>query len=463
MRSRVADPAETKRRNYDPNTGECDSDPVYVDSITFTCGEADRFGKCLITAHQDGVEVHTDRRDPYRQYDRAAVASAVVEKTGGYDADILPLGEKLLEAAKKSPEELALIEFRRITCHELATGDYSLDYLIDGMLVDLQPMIVAGPKKALKTSVLVDLGLSLATGGHFLGYFRILRCCRVAMMSGESGLATLQETARRICHAAGRELADVNGLIFSDQLPHLGDAAHLHGLKEFLKGDEIEVLILDPAYLCLDSDGNEGNLFLMGARLRTISELCAECGCTLILAHHTKKNLSDPYGVPELDGIAWSGFSEFARQWLLLGRREQYQPGTGTHRLWLAAGGSAGHGGLWGLNVDEGIQPNRHWNVEVLKAEEVRQAVEEGKEKAKDEKQRGQVEGAMKRICNALAKFPKGETEKVIKDTAGVSGTIARLAFSELLSTGAIVPASITKGKRKSPYQGYKLAPDSKE
>ena len=78
-----------------------------------------------------------------------------------------------------------------------------------------QPCILAGGKKCLKTSLLIDLGISLAMGGCFLGKLRVNRAARVGIMSGESGLATIQETARRIAAAAGYRLADIGGLVFS--------------------------------------------------------------------------------------------------------------------------------------------------------------------------------------------------------------------------------------------------------
>ncbi len=121
---------------------------------------------------------------------------AVVE---GHD----PLDEQAVdsEGGKQS------IRFQRITSAELAGGDYSLSYLVENVLVDQQPGLVAGPHKSLKTNLLVDLSISLAIGGRFLGAFNVPESVRVGIMSGESGLATLQETATRIARSAGRDLA----------------------------------------------------------------------------------------------------------------------------------------------------------------------------------------------------------------------------------------------------------------
>ncbi len=94
------------------------------------------------------------------------------------------------------------VTYRRISCAELDASTYDLEYLIDDTLVAGQPCIVAGGKKCLKTSLLIDLGISLAVGGLFLGKLRVNRACRVGIMTGESGLATIQETARRICYGS---------------------------------------------------------------------------------------------------------------------------------------------------------------------------------------------------------------------------------------------------------------------
>ena len=54
-----------------------------------------------------------------------------------------------------------------------------------------------------------DLLLSIASGDKFLGEFAIASQARSLFMSGESGFAILQETARRICEAKGRRLSDI--------------------------------------------------------------------------------------------------------------------------------------------------------------------------------------------------------------------------------------------------------------
>jgi hypothetical protein len=128
------------------------------------------------------------------------------------------------EVASMVKTILALVQtkYEALTCAELDSGNFDLEYLVDGILVAGQPCIMAGPQKSLKTSLLVDLGISLATGGHFLGYFPILRPVRVTLMTGESGLGTIQETTRRIAYKAGKQLAEIDGFLFSEHLSRVG-------------------------------------------------------------------------------------------------------------------------------------------------------------------------------------------------------------------------------------------------
>ncbi len=351
------------------------------------------------------------------------------------------------------------VSYRRLTCSELDTGNFELEYLIENTLVAGQPCIIAGGKKCLKTSLILDMGIALAKGGFFLGKLRVNRACRVAIMTGESGLATIQETCRRICDAAGYKLSDISGLVFSEDLPRFGSVAHEDALRQWLMDDEIEVVVLDPAYLCLPG-ADAGNLFAQGDLLRGMSKVCSDCGCTMILCHHTRKTKVDPFAPPELEDIAWAGFQEFARQWLLVGRREQYEPGTGEHRLWLSVGGSAGHTSLWALDIDEGTREHdggRWWQVDVMRASEARDEVQDRRDAAKEEQQREQLKRDMRMICDSMVRYPDGETKTVIRDLSGLSTRRFNTALGVLSADNDVTMCEITKPNRKQPYTAYKL------
>ena len=267
------------------------------------------------------------------------------------------------------------IKYATLTCAELIAAKFELRYLIDNILAEGQPLVIAGAKKTLKTSLLLDLALSLAMAGYFLGYFKVNEGCRVGIMTGESGMPVIQETIVRQSAAAGYDPAQITSLVITDQVPLLADLHHLDALREWIVEHKLRVLIIDPMYLCLGDEVDPANLFSVGKVLRNVSEICQAAGVTLVICHHTKKNIVSPYEPAELEDMAWAGTQEWARQWLLISRRKKYIPGTGVHRLWLSSGGSAGHGGYWGVDVQEGTRATpggRFWQVDILSPEEAR-------------------------------------------------------------------------------------------
>jgi len=358
------------------------------------------------------------------------------------------------------------IDYHRISCAELDAATYDLEYLIDGALVAGQPCILAGNKKSMKTSILIDLGISLAMGGCFLGKLRVNRACRVGIMTGESGLATIQETARRICRAAGYQLADISGLVWSEQVPQFGDLRHLDALRRFLTNDELEVVIIDPAYMCIP-DVDHGNLFEVGARLRGVSQVCQESGAMLLLAHHNRKaGKTDPFSPPELEDIAWAGFQEFARQWLLVGRRDAYEPGSGEHRLWLSAGGSAGHSALWAVDIAEGTRATpggRFWQVNLMPASDARQQAnarnEARKTAQRQAKEEQELETDRKAIVKGIVKLNKPDTMTGIRARSGLgNGQRFDRAWASLLADDTVRQDGVVKKGNGQEYESYQLA-----
>jgi hypothetical protein len=404
-------------------------------------------------------KVNTDRcRPPLPEGEVERIAASVARYEPDQAMAILVHG---LDAA---PAPLAGVRFAGITSAELAAAEYALEYLIDGLLVRGQPGIIAGPKKTLKTNLSIDLALSLAEGGLFLGRFNVPGAVRVGVMSGESGAATIQETALRIAAAKGRPLAEYEKAIWCFDVPQLGHAQHMAALADFIAEHQLEVLILDPTYLMMLGLGDDaGNLFVVGRFLKSLGELSQSTGCTPLLCHHLRKTRAEPYEPPELEEIAWAGFQEFVRQWMLLGRRKRYDPADGGHHeLWLSVGGSAGHSGLWALNIDEGTRQDpggRQWNVEVLAAHEAcaeRAGAEAERAELRKERQRqSQRDRDMEAVLAAMDFFPEGETRNTLREAAGLSGRRFGQILAQLMARGLVDQCEITKpnGQRYTAFR----------
>lgn len=250
---------------------------------------------------------------------------------------------------------------------------YQRRWLIESILLPDQPAVVGGPMKCMKTSLIADMAISLGTGTPFLNHFKVPKATRAAVFSGESGAASLQETARRISESKKTKLRAAN-VLWSFDLPRLGRKPDLERLHTVLKQNEVAVAFIDPLYLCLldgASSASACNLFDVGPLLRRAATVCLTAGATPVLVHHAVKSVAgDHKGHPlGLEQLAFAGIGEFARQWLLLSRLEPYRSGSGEHRLLMKVEGSAGHSGCWQVEVAEGVLDDdfggKKWNIRV--------------------------------------------------------------------------------------------------
>jgi hypothetical protein len=385
-----------------------------------------------------------------------AAAKAAAEKAHAASNGVLggyPLDQRgdAWETPDPPHAETSSTPFALTPGPEFVRTDYSLKWFVRRILVQRQPAVIGGPHKSMKTSLIVDLGAALASGTPFLKEFAVEQPRRVAIFSGESGPAVLKETYLRIARAKDIDPASVDGLLWGFELPQFTNATDLESFTTSLATNRVEVVIVDPAYLCtLGIAGPKGpqasNSFQMGPLYKQFADACLSVGATPILAAHFRTTRTNIYDPPELDDLAHAGIREFVRQWLLVGRREKYAPGTGQHRLWLSTGGSAGHSGLWSLEIDEGVVGEdfggRFWNVRVSTGAEQRQTDQSLAEQKRKEKEHqrdreddmavmGKVD-ELSRESNGVAGYTK------VRDQVGLSGprmerSVVRLVKKELL------------------------------
>ena len=169
-----------------------------------------------------------------------------------------------------------------------------------------------------------------------------------------------------------------------------------------------------------------------------------------------------------LDNAAFAGVSEFAAQWILINREREYIDGSGHHDLLLTIGGRAGHGGRYGLTIDEGpfvVGQDREWTVAVKTPDQMRQAHHENAYQNQEIDRLEKLQPDMQRLTRAMAalelKHPEGNAKTAIRDRSGVKGLRFDDALAALLDAGSVIECEFVRNDRKTPRQGYKLSTES--
>ena len=368
-------------------------------------------------------------------------------------------------SASEANTEQQAFKLKPISSREFAFADYRLEYLIKRVWVKDQPCMLGGPHKALKTGTMLEIAISGGTGTPLFGKpeFAVPKAFNVMVLSGESGMATLQETARRIAFAHQIKLEDAQ-IWWEDTLPKIAKPDHLLALGEAITKVSAKLCLIDPAYLCLLSGDTQGrqasNLFDVGALLTGLADIGRQTGCGIGLAHHMKKNPAEPFAIPKLEDLAYAGFAEFARQWLLINRRSEYRD-DGRHELWLSIGGSAGHSSTWAYTVEEGIPDDnfkgRFWDVTIEPASEVIEGKKRDRERQRENDRSAKQSNNVDRIMTWLQKQREPETRIFIRDALGMNDRDFKPAWAEILSRKAVIE-SIKKGANNRSYEAFKVA-----
>jgi hypothetical protein len=372
------------------------------------------------------------------------------------DAEIARLAK---EQDRKAEGEDRKPRFELVSSSALDSEDYTASPIITEVLFAGSPAVEGGMFKTGKTLLAMDAAVSIATGRMFLGVWTVPEPRGVVYFTGEGGPAVAQEYGRRIAASKGIALADVANLHWCFSVPRLENLHDLDAFAKVLDDTAAEVVYLDNLMLCLSGD-NAGNVYSMGGILGNAVRICSERNATPVFIHHFKRTraTADPFAPGELIDLTQAGVAEIAGQWLLLTRREAYDPAqAGEHRLWLNIGGRMGHSSLHALDIHEGSRADpggRRWEVEITPASEARAQAKASKENRKAADMERLDGEHRKRLLAVLGGVPDGDTARQLRIAARLNPEGFDRAIFTLLQEGRAMRCKTVKNGAN--YDAYK-------
>ena len=197
--------------------------------------------------------------------DAASVVSEGVAATSG--SSRLPAFERAIVLPEELPEMPAEI--------------------VEGILLETHKMLLTGPSKANKTWCLINLAVSVATGGWWIDF----RCARrkVLYVDLETDHRTLQKRISTVAIAKGADAAQVreNLSVWPLRGRSCGLAEITAELLSRCRAGDFGMVVIDPAYMV--QDGDENNARDIREFFARLDEICVGLRCTVVISHHHSK------------------------------------------------------------------------------------------------------------------------------------------------------------------------------
>lgn len=193
-------------------------------------------------------------------------------------------------------------------------ADEPLSWLVRAVLQAATYGPVGGPKKALKSWLVLTLAVALASGKKWLGMFDVGEPRNVLLMAGESQKPRLSKNLAAVTRMMGVKWDELETTI------NFSTAVHVMGSDDWFKALEADLLdvdyglvIVDPLYTYHPAELSTSQMHARANALMRSTKTIRDRGITILIVDHWREhNLTDDV----LDNLTGAGMGAFADSWM---------------------------------------------------------------------------------------------------------------------------------------------------
>ena len=338
-----------------------------------------------------------------------------------------------------------------------------VDWLVDGIFSSDQPALFGAKSKCLKTTLLVDLAIAMATGGKWLGAFRVSKPRRVLFFTGEANYRAVARRLKKACKSHGTSFSALRGMLRVDAMdfPKLPNLEHCVAVEATVQKYDIDVVIIDPLYRGMTAQMDTNRMSEIADAIVNFSNWCRPA--SLVVSHHTTKASARELGSPpDLEDMTGAGIAESFGNWWLMGRNEKYT-WDWKHDLCVQYGGRDEQAG--GLRI---LFNEQTWTAEVSNLHEFigeqQEAAQRAREEAKREEHYREIESARARVQAILRHVTTPLSKNQIEGRRGeITQTNIRQAIGDMESDQTLTLHDYRDTRNRLQSGGYMLAENGKK